>query len=220
MTDQILVVAAHPDDEVLGCGGTLAKHVDSGDDVSILFLSDGETSRTSSDILLRQEMARNACLKLQVSELDFLSFPDNQMDQVPLLNIAKEIERKIATVKPSIVYTHWVGDLNVDHRICHQAVHTACRPQPGCCVKKILCFEVRSSTEWGLMSEPLFAPNYHSDIEGYLSVKLVALSEYHSEMRAFPHTRSIEAIDALARHRGSAVGLEAAEAFVLTRAIA
>jgi LmbE family N-acetylglucosaminyl deacetylase len=146
------------------------------------------------------------------------TMPDNQMDMVPLLKVAQLIESQMREFNPQIVYTHWSGDLNVDHQRTSQAVVTACRPVPNSSVKELYFFEVPSSTEWQV-SQP-FAPDCFVDISGLpLSLKTRALKCYQSEMRDWPHARSYKAIKALSRWRGASVGFEAAEAFKLGRAL-
>ena len=142
------------------------------------------------------------------------------MDSIDLLDVVKEVEKKNEELKPDVVVTHHGGDLNIDHRIIHQAVITACRPQPGQTVKRILSFEVPSSTEWQSPSSGNpFVPNWFEDISDTLELKIKALEAYESEMRKWPHARSIKALEHLARWRGASVGAEAAEAFMLVREI-
>ena len=222
-----LVVAAHPDDEVLGCGASIYKWATAGDDVHVLILAEGITSR---DISLESnaisaldelaEAARAASRILTVSSLSLHDFPDNSMDTVRFLDIVKIVETFVSKLTPNVVVTHHVGDLNIDHRITHNAVLTACRPVPGCCVKRILCFETPSATEWQspVFNQP-FTPNWFEDVSQTFDVKLKALEAYQSEMRIWPHSRSIESVQHLARWRGAAVGVEAAEAFMLIRQI-
>src|SRR3989344_3338736 len=157
---KILVVAAHPDDEILGVGGTILKHVKNGDQVSILVLGDGESSREAKvDIEKRENQAKRVIQALGAKEMILKKLPDNQFDSLPLLEIIKEVEAVIRQVKPEIIYTHCPTDLNVDHRLTFQAVLTACRPQPGFGVKKILAFETLSSTEWQIKDQShLFLP--------------------------------------------------------------
>ena len=222
----ILVISAHPDDEVLGCGGTIAKHVYDGNEVHVLILAEGVTSRDDKrdrkrreqDIRKLKDMANEAHKILGICSTKLLDFPDNRMDSVDLLDVIKVIENKISEINPEIIYTHHSNDLNVDHRITHQAVFTACRPEPGAIVKKIYCFEVPSSTEWEAhMAKTPFMPNTFVDISDTLEQKLDALKAYKSEMKPWPHSRSIKAVAHLARWRGASVGFEAAEAFSLSR---
>ena len=216
--NKVLIIAAHPDDEVLGCGGTIAKHAAKGDMVHVLFMTNGEGSRDKSDgqeIINRQTMAQNAARILGIDSLTFLDFPDNSMDSVTLLNIVKKIEEKIMSFHPKIIYTHHIGDLNVDHQVTHKAVMTACRPLPNFSVEKILSFEVLSSTEWSLSNS--FKPNYFVDISDSLDLKISSMREYITEIQKPPHARSIEAIEALARNHGSSVGINFAEGFMVIR---
>lgn len=222
--NSVLIVGSHPDDEALGCGGTIAKHCAEGDNVAVLFMTDGVGARSPEMLdqaaLGRRCAAERACGVLGVTDITFLPYPDNQLDQVPLLVLAKEIEKVIARMKPEIVYTHYHGDVNIDHRRTHDAVITACRPQPGFPVRRLLFFEIPSSTEWRPPNSlPPFAPQWFNDISGFLVLKLKALEAYSEEMRSFPHSRSIEAVEHLARWRGASVGLAAAEAFELGREI-
>lgn len=224
----ILVVAAHPDDEVLGCGGSIARHADAGDRVHIFIAAEGVTSRDQSRDAARhaeeinglRQAAAKAATILGAQPPSFGAFPDNRMDGVELLDVTKQVEALIAMFNPSVVYTHHAGDVNVDHRILHQAVVTACRPLPGQSVRQLLFFEVLSSTEWQPPgSAAPFLPSYFVDIQLTWPRKREALDAYAAEMRPWPHARSLEAAEALARLRGATVGREAAEAFMLGRMI-
>ena len=221
MNKVILVVAAHSDDEAIGCSGTMAKHVSAGDHVHVLFMTDGVGSRNgdASEVNNRLSSAKKAAEIIGSASMQNLSFPDNQMDTVPLLLLTQAIEKEIVRIQPSVIYTHHVGDLNIDHQATHRAVMTACRPQPGFCVKEIYAFEVLSSTEWQTPGLLPFVPNVFVDISDHLEKKIATINAYSEEMREIPHSRSIENLIALARHRGGAVGVGAAEAFMLIRAI-
>ncbi|MBI08031.1 MAG: GlcNAc-PI de-N-acetylase [Rhodospirillaceae bacterium] len=220
----ILVVAAHPDDEVLGCGGTIRRHADAGDTVDILCVCDGVSARrgsANSDALVERRMAaKQAANILGAQEPKFLDFPDNRLDEIPLLDIVREIEATIEGLQPKIVYTHFVGDLNIDHTIVSRAVLTACRPLKGSNIERILNFEIPSSTEWA-SPQPFnsFTPQYFIDIDHQLEAKLAAIRAYEMEIREFPHPRSVQAIKALAHWRGATAGLSAAEAFHVERLI-
>lgn len=222
MNKNILVVAGHPDDEVLGCGGTIARHASEGDIVQVIFMADGVSSRVSAsdyDLSQRNASAENAANILGVSQTHYLGLPDNRMDTVPFLEIVKQLEDLILDISPEVIYTHHHGDLNVDHRITNQAVMTSCRPMPSGTVREIYAFEVVSSTEWAIPSEAPFLPNYYIEVTDYMLKKNLALDCYESEMRPEPHSRSKFHIDALAKHRGNTVGVLAAEAFVSIRNI-
>lgn len=229
MAKVVLVVAAHPDDEVLGCGATMAKHVADGDEVHVVILAEGLTSReqkrniTDEQQLKLQELhktARQANAALGVFSLNLHSLPDNRMDSLELLDVVKIIESYISQYRPDTVYTHHLGDVNIDHKITHQAVVTACRPFPGQPVKTLLFFEVASSTEWQVAKGDCpFVPNWFVDVSNTIELKKQALSFYSGEMREYPHPRSIIAVEHLARWRGASVGVEAAEAFILGRSL-
>ncbi|WP_341501712.1 PIG-L deacetylase family protein [Gallaecimonas sp. GXIMD4217] len=218
--NKVLVVAAHPDDEVLGCGGTLAKHVAAGDSVEVLFMADGVGARSPDQqdqaLASRNRAAEDAAARLGISRLHCLGLADNRLDGYPLLDLVQALEAKLAGIRPDIIYSHHHGDLNIDHRLTHQAVMTACRPLPGSSVKRLYAFEVQSSTEWALQGQG-FVPNVFVDISDHLDVKLQALGCYQEEMRPSPHARSVEAVEALARWRGASVGQGPTEAFVLLR---
>jgi N-acetylglucosamine malate deacetylase 1 len=224
---KILVVAAHPDDEILGCGGTMAMHSKNGDSVYVLILGEGITSRDiKRDRKKRdkeiKELRRSieAANKIVGTMRTFLyDFPDNRFDSVPLLDIIKVIEKVKNEVMPDIVYTHHHGDLNIDHRLTVHALLTACRPLKVESVKEIYSFEVPSSTEWSPDNSKYFIPNYFVGIKNTLKRKIMAMKKYKSEIRDFPHPRSAKAIEILARNRGINVGLEYAEAFILIRKI-
>jgi len=223
----ILIVAAHPDDEVLGCGGTIARLTNEMKNVYVAVLGEGITSRYSQRELAdvsTLETLRNSSKRvselLGVKELFLYDLPDNRFDTTPLLDIVKIIEALISKVKPSTIFTHHGGDLNIDHSIIHRATLTAARPISGHCVKKVYSYEVPSSTEWAFSQfNNGFRPNVFFDISGTLEEKIEAMAIYESEARTFPHPRSPEALRALAKRWGVAAGLEAAEAFELIREI-
>lgn len=222
MSKCILVVAAHADDEVLGCGGTMARHTAAGDRVHVVFVADGVTSRVDAgdeELARRQQATAQACTILGASSSTFLGLPDNRLDSIPLLDIVQPLEGICAKLAPEVVYTHHYGDLNVDHRVTHQAVMTACRPLPGAVVREILTFEVMSSTEWGSVGLAPFLPNLFVDIGAQLEIKMRALEAYALEMRAPPHSRSAEHMRCLAMHHGYSMGVDAAEAFMAVRII-
>lgn len=226
MADSILVVAAHPDDEVLGCGGTIARHTDAGDQVQVLIVAEGATSRqqqrdrgqAGEELSALAQAAQQVGVILGAQGVELLGFPDNRLDSFDRLDLVKQIEERIALHQPQVVYVHHAGDVNVDHRRLHEAVVTACRPTPGQPVRRLLSFEVASSTEWQPPgSAPAFQPNWFIDISGHWIRKRDALAAYSSEMQHWPHARSLEALEHLARWRGAQVGVEAAEAFCLLR---
>ncbi len=221
---RVAVVVAHPDDEVLGCGGTIRRHILAGDEVWIVVLADGETGRRSSggaEVVAAREAAAHAAAKiLGVQHLALHGFADNRLDERPLLDIVQVLEEHIREISPDTVYTHHAGDLNIDHRRTHEAILTACRPQSGYPVKRLLAFEIPSSTVWQQPSGGVaFCPNWFVDISSTFENKMLALKAYNEEMRPWPHPRSYQGVEHLARWRGAIVGCDAAEAFMLIREI-
>ncbi|MBV8659852.1 MAG: PIG-L family deacetylase [Burkholderiales bacterium] len=224
----VLVVCAHPGDEILGCGGALALHRRRGDEVHVLVLGDGWTSRVTDparaadaiDLDALEEQGRRALEKLGVERVDYLRYPDNRFDTVPMLDLVKAIELKKAKRDIDVVYTNSAYDLSVDQQKTCRAVVTAFRPLPGECNPEIRCFEVPSSTEWNLAESGRgFMPNGFVDIEAVFDDKIAAFATLATEVRPWPHPRSVGAIEAQARSRGSSIGMKAAEAFQVLRTV-
>jgi N-acetylglucosamine malate deacetylase 1 len=225
---KIAIIAAHPDDEILGCGGTIARHVKAGDEVHILILAEGITSRDkkrdpgnrTDELGKLKQTARDANKVLGVTSLEFGDFPDNRMDSVDRLDVIKVVEEFIIKNGPEVIYTHHSSDINIDHRCVNDAVVVASRPSPESSVRLLMFFETASSTEWQVADRGAnFIPNWWVDISETLELKMQALDIYQSEMRPWPHARSNEALKHLAHWRGVTVGCNAAEAFVLGRNI-
>jgi len=234
---KILVVVAHPDDEVLGMGATLKKLSDEKNRIKVVFLATGIFARRSDKYLnkadykidknLKDKMmkqaktlqndARKALKILGIKDIEFYKFPDNEMDKSSNLEITKTIEDIIQKFKPETIYTHTKNDINVDHRAIFNATITATRPNPSLSVKKVICFEVPSSSEWNFGE--IFSPNTFVDIKHELPYKIKAIKAYKNELRKFPHPRSVEALEAIAKRWGSVAGLRSAEAFELIREI-
>lgn len=223
--EKILAVVAHPDDEVLGCGATLARLIKDGYTASTLILGEGVTSRDKKrdtknrkkEILALKEQAKKANKILGIKEVYFYNLPDNRFDTLPLLEIIKAIEEVKIKVKPDIIFTHYGKDLNIDHQITYNAVITAARPIKGETVKEIYSFEIPSSTEWGY---PLsFSPNIFFDVTETIDIKLKALQVYTSEIRDFTHPRSEEFIKLNSKLWGVKAGLTNAEVFQSIRII-
>jgi LmbE family N-acetylglucosaminyl deacetylase len=229
LPERALVIAAHPDDEVLGCGGTIARYRMSGVDVRVVFLAEGVTARYADDELNSQEVIaksenrnRNA-----IKALNILSVPQDQvflstrpccrLDQVPLIHLVKEIEQHLNEIRPDQVLCHSAGDVNIDHRIANEALRAAIRPSPGSSIRSVLNFEVLSSTEWNTDSP--FAPTTFVDISEVMDLKVEALAAYGDEMRPAPHPRSPEVLRALATFRGTQVGVRYAEGFSVFRTL-
>ncbi len=225
---KVLVVCAHPGDEILGCGATLALHVRQGHQVRVLVMGDGWTSRVKSvekakdvvDLDVIEKQARAALKLIGVEQVEYLRFPDNRFDTLPLLDLVKEVERVKQRFAPDILYTNSPFDLSVDQQKTSRAVVTAFRPQPGDNRTELFCFEVPSSTEWNVLGGTgNFSPNYFVDVSETLSMKISAFQQMGFEVRPWPHPRSIEAIEHQAKGRGASVGVAAAETFMLLRAV-
>ena len=221
----ILVVAAHPDDEVLGCGGTIAKYKNIYN-FSCLFLTDGVSSRfpdkqkNKKSINTRRISAKKATKILGKKKIFFGDFPDNSLDTVSFLSIVKFVEKYIKLIKPFRIYTHFGDDLNIDHQLASRAVITATRPKAKNKVDEILFFEVPSSTEWNFrLSKNLFNPNVFENIEKTIKIKKKALNSYHQELESYPHPRSLKAIVNLSKSRGTMSASKNAESFILARQI-
>lgn len=222
---RLLVVAAHPDDEILGCGATLIKYKKQGYKVKIVFLSDGETSRnlegfkSEKKIQMREKQANKVSSSCNFDKPEFLRMPDNRLDSIPLLKIVQLIEKKIKLFKPTLIFTHFENDLNIDHQIAYKAVITAARPKSKCFVKNILCFETPSSTEFAITrnNKKIFNPNFYVDVRKTFKKKMQVLKYYKSEIKKKPHARSFDGIKNLSKYRGNQVGIELAEAFLIVR---
>ncbi len=225
---KVFVIAAHPDDEVLGCGGTLLKHIDNGDKVYILFVSEGVTGRYKNnekqkslkEISKREEMARKASRLGKFKIVDFLNLKNLELNTYPHNYLTNIIIKYFKKYKPDIVYTHYEHDLNIDHYQTFFSTFVASRPNTDFNIKKLLSFEIPSSTDWGINNNGrLFNPNYFVDIQKYTKKKEKLLSFYKYEMRKAPHSRSIKNISSLSIIRGGVVGLHHAEGFVVNKII-
>lgn len=218
---KVLVIASHPDDEVLGCGGTIAHLIAQGDHVTIAILGEGATSRSErrdqadpAEIEGLRQASRAAAHILGVQDVRFFGLPDNRFDTMPLLDVVKIIEELVREVRPAVVYTQHGGDLNVDHGITFRATMTATRPMQDGSVRELHAYEVASSTEWAFAQfEPVFRPNMYVDISATLELKERALAAYSGELKEHPHPRSIKGLRCKAAERGATSGFSAAEAF-------
>ena len=227
---KILIVSAHPDDEIIGMGGVIKK-LSKNHEIQILFLADGITARKSighvnstkyeiskdmdekmkKEVEIRKKHAKNALKILGVSNMKFLDLPDNELDTVPFLKIVKAVEKEIQSSKCKIIFTHHHNDLNIDHRIAYEASITANRPIFNSSVKTLISFEAISSTDWRKPYK--FNPNLFVDISKELTTKMKSMKEYKNEIQQFPHPRSIKALEANAIRWGSLSGYKAAESF-------
>ena len=225
MSKKILIVAAHPDDEVLGCFGTVARLIQEGYEAYTLILGEGKTSRDEErqvenkkdEIAVLNNEIQNANNAIGIKKVFVENFPDNRFDGVDLLDIIKVISKVKDEVKPDIIFTHYEHDLNIDHQITYKSVVTATRPMQDECVKEIYSFEILSSTEWNYPIS--FSPDTYYDISNTLDFKIKAMKEYTSELCEYPHPRSLEGIDLNAKYQGMRVGKKAVEAFKTVRNI-
>ena len=221
MRDTALVIATHPDDEVLGCGGVIARHADAGDHVHVLVVTRGIPELWAPEVIdgTRGELAQ-AHAFLGIGTVRFLDFPAPKLDAIPLHEVADAIGRVVRELRPSIVYCPHQGDLHGDHKAVFWATLVAARPVNEYRVSHVLCYETLSETEWAApLPGDAFAPTVFVDITATLARKLRACRCYSSQMKPFPHSRSVRAVAALARLRGATVGLSAAEGFILIRDI-
>lgn len=219
-----LIIVAHPDDEVLGMGGTLAKLSNKGVETHLMIVTDGSSSQYRSANNLEQIISRKkketqqSADTLGIKSVIYGDLPDMKLDCVPHLEINAVIEKTIRELKPDTVFTHFYGDVNLDHRRVFESVMVACRPTQEQSVRNVYCFEVPSSTEWNAVSEhTVFIPNFFVNIDGFLKTKMKALSFYETELRPFPHPRSLASVEKTSMAEGIKVGFPAVERFVLIR---
>lgn len=212
---RILVIGAHPDDEVYGCGGTIARLSDEGHEVSVLIVSEGSTAQYSDKNLIgkKRKEADKAKDILGIGTYDFGDFPDMRLDSVPQIDINKFISSVVSKIKPDWIFTHSPLDLNKDHKVVFQSTMVAARPHVDF-IKRIMSYEVSSTSELG---DVPFEPSIYMDISKYITKKTEAVRAYETELREFPHGRSVEAVEALARYRGYSSNFSYAEAFVMVR---
>lgn len=218
----VAAIFAHPDDEVLGCGASLHRYSSEGYNTHILILATGLASRGPVDekqIMLLQDQAKAAARILKAKSVEFYDFPDNQMDTVPLLSVVKKVEEFIKRVKPSVIFTHHEGDINIDHDVTNRAVLTALRTLPNTPPVEVFACEILSSTEFGSVNK-MFKPHCYIRVADGDSIAAVnALRCYESEVRSWPHPRSEEALMHQIRLRGTECGWGAAEAFEVLRLV-
>ena len=227
MMNRVLVIAAHPDDEVLGMGGTIAKYASRGDEVAVLIVTDGSTSQYRNDpkleeiIRTKKAETDHCAAALGVKQVFYGGLPDMKLDITPHVEINSVIENTISAFQPSIVFTHFSGDVNKDHRRVCESTLVACRPVPEQCVKRLFLYSVPSSTEWNAQTAAnAFLPNWYEDISGlYAEKKYKAMECYQTELREYPHPRSIQYLKTADTAEGNKVGLLTAESFILLRSI-
>ena len=216
MSRRVLVIAAHPDDELLGCGGTVALHTKAGDEVTSVIVCEGESLRYGQNGVGQAEHIRRAAAALGVCDVRPLGFADQRLDTLPLTEIISPLDAIVKAVQPQIVYCQWGGDINRDHQLLFQAVLVATRPT-ACWVRAVYAFDTASSTEWAYPRT--FTADTWVDISATLGAKLEAMACYESELRDYPHPRSLKALEHRARAFGNQVCLDAAEVFMTVRRI-
>lgn len=218
---RVLVVGAHPDDEILGPGGTLAQHVRDGDEVHAVVVADGATSRYRGDMVsVLADSAARAAKVLGLASLRMEGLPDQRLDALPLVDVTQAIEAIVDEVRPRFIYTHFPGDVNADHGVVAQATWVASRPYVAPFLRRFAVFETPSSTEWAWPTEGTgFLPGLFVDITATLEKKLAAMDCYESELRPYPHPRSGQALRERAAVWGSKVGRPAVEAFQVLREV-
>lgn len=218
---KILVIAPHPDDEVLGVGGTIANHTKMGDEVYLCVVTKAYTPDWSEEFIKNREKEVLKVNKiLGIKKTYFLDFPTVKLDTIPQKELNEAISRVVNKVRPDTVYIPHRGDVNKDHRLVFETALVALRPKLGGAARKVLSYETLSETEWAAPpTEDVFTPNVYVDISDTLKTKLNAMSAYKSELKEYPHPRSLKSITALANKRGTEAGLKAAEAFMLVREI-
>ncbi|MBF8264151.1 MAG: LmbE family protein [Dehalococcoidia bacterium] len=217
---RVLVIAPHPDDEVLGCGGTIVRHAREGQVYLCIVTRAYPPEWPVEQIKKRKREVLRVNKILGIKKTFFLNLPTVKLDTLPQKGLNELITGVVQKIKPEIVYIPHRGDLNKDHNIVFDAAMVALRPRSNSAPIKVLSYETLSETEWSApLVENYFIPDVYVNISGTLELKLKAMSEYKLELKEFPHPRSLEALTALARLRGSTIGVEAAEAFMLIREI-
>ena len=221
---KILVIAAHPDDEVLGMGGTIIKMVNMNCEVNVLIVTDGSSSQYRDEVDIQKiiddkKKETFACArKLGVKNVYYGNLPDMKLDCTPHIVINKEIEKLVERLQPDTIFTHFWGDVNVDHQQVYKSTLVAVRPVMGQVVKELYCYRVPSSTEWTpCKADTMFVPNVFVDIKEEADLKYRAFAEYSTELREYPHPRSVQHLKELDIARGLEVGQGPTETFVLLR---
>jgi len=220
---KILVIAPHPDDEVLGCGGSIKKYSKQGDDVYLCIATKAYTPDWTEEFIKNRQQEINCAVNiLGIKKVYFLDFPTVKLDTIPQKELNDSISKIVEELKPELVFIPFERDINKDHKLVSEACLVALRPKPGLNVKKVFYYEVLSETEWAKPArkiEDVFLPNFYENISENLNDKLKAMECYKSELKEYPHPRSLEGIKVLAQKRGMEIGIEYAEAFMLLREI-
>lgn len=214
--NKVLVIAAHPDDELLGCGGVVAQHTKRGDHVTTLVMCEGESLRYQGQEINQQSHIWKAAKVLGVDDVRSFQFPDQKLETIILTDLIDPILKVVREIEPNIVYTQYGGDVNRDHKILFEAVLVATRPTEHF-IETVYAFDTASSTEWAYPRS--FIPDTWIDISETLEQKLEAMSCYTSELRDYPHPRSLEALRNKAKAWGNQCNMDAAEVFMTIRRV-
>lgn len=220
---KVLIIAPHPDDEVLGCGGIIKKYTKKGEEVYLCIVTKAYTPDWSEDFIENRKKEIECSVKnLGIKEIIFLELPTVKLDTIPQKELNDSISKCVQKIKPDVLFIPFYGDINKDHKLVSEASLIAARPKPGFYIKKVYCYEIPSETDWAKPAqkiEDVFAPNFYEDISDFLDDKLKTMQCYKSELKDYPHPRSLEGIKVLAQKRGTECGVKAAEAFMLLREI-
>ena len=223
MSKNILVVAPHADDEIIGCGATIAKLVKEGNNVYVIIATNAHKGApelyNADDIEKVRREALLAHKYLGIKDTFFMDFPAPALNAFPEYKISNSVSEIINKIQPEILYIPFPSDLHQDHKAIYRASLVAARPQGEYSVKEIYCYETLSETEWGPYQENAFAPNVFIDVTDVFEHKIEAMSFFKSQLKKFPHTRSLETFEALAKYRGASIGVERAESFIVERII-
>jgi LmbE family N-acetylglucosaminyl deacetylase len=221
--NKVIVVAPHADDDIIGCGATIAKHISNGDDVYVIIASNANIGApelfNADDIARVRSEALNAHKFLGIKQTFFLDFPAPRLNAFPEYKISIEIGDILSELKPKTMYIPHPGDIHQDHKAIYRSALVAARPQGDYSIMNIYCYETLSETEWAPYQEKPFVPNHFVDVSNFFEKKLEAMMFFKSQIKEFPHTRSLEAFEALAKFRGATVGVNKAEAFIVERQV-
>lgn len=211
---KVMVIAAHPDDELLGCGGTVALHTAAGDRVTSVIVCEGESLRYGADGVNQKSHIKRAACALGVEDVRLLGFSDQRLDTHTLTDVIAPLESVVREVRPEVIYCQYGGDVNRDHQLLFQAILVATRPTETF-IESVYAFDTASSTEWAFPRT--FVPDLWVDVTGTLEKKLAAMACYESELRPYPHPRSLEALRNRAKAWGNQACMDAAEVFMTVR---
>ena len=221
--NKVIIVAPHADDEIIGCGATIAKHIKDGDEVVIIIATNANIGApelfTNEQIIQIRNEAKEAHNLLGVKKTIFLEFPAPSLNAFPEYKISVELSKIFQDFCPTHLYLPHPGDIHQDHKAIYRASLVAARPQGNNVISFIYCYETLSETEWTPMHEKPFVPNHFVDVTSVFNSKIDAMKCFASQLKAFPHSRSIETFEALAKYRGATIGVERAEAFIVERQI-